>query len=44
MKSGDSKQVTIKPGNAYGPLNKDAISKIKEALTVRATLQGQSDE
>ena len=50
MKTGDSKQVTVKPENAYGPVNKDAVSEIKkdqipqDALHVGAILQGQNPD
>ena len=50
MKIGDSKQVTVKPENAYGPVNKDAVSEIKkdqipqDALHAGAVLQGQNPD
>ncbi len=48
MKIGDSKQVTVKSEDAYGAVNKDAISEVKkgqvpqDALKVGAVLQGQN--
>lgn len=50
MKIGDSKQVTVKPENAYGLVDKDAFSEVKkeqlpqEALKVGSLLQGQYDD
>ncbi len=50
MKVGDSKQVTVTPENAYGPVNEDAVSEIEKAhipedsLKVGAVLQGQSPD
>jgi FKBP-type peptidyl-prolyl cis-trans isomerase SlyD len=50
MKIGDNKQVTVKPDDAYGSVNKDAVSEIKkdqipqDALKVGAVLQGQNPE
>jgi len=50
MKIGDSKQVTVKPDDAYGSVNKDAVSEIKkeqipqDALKVGAVLQGQNPD
>lgn len=44
MTAGDSKQVTIKPENAYGPLNKDAICKIKKEQLSQKTLQNQRNK
>ena len=50
MKIGDSKQVTVKPEDAYGPVNKDAVSEIKkdqipqDALKIGAVLQGQNPD
>jgi len=50
MKVGESKQVTVKPEDAYGPVNKDAVSEIKkeqipkDALKVGAVLQGQNPD
>jgi FKBP-type peptidyl-prolyl cis-trans isomerase SlyD len=50
MKVGDSKQVTVKPEDAYGPVNKDAVSEIekdqipKDSIKVGTVLQGQSPD
>ncbi len=50
MKTGDSKQVTVKPENAYGPVNKDAVSEIKkdqipqDSLKIGTVLQGQNPD
>lgn len=50
MKIGDSKQVTIKPEDAYGSVNKDAVSEIKkdqipqDSLKVGTVLQGQNPD
>ena len=50
MKIGDSKQVTVKPEDAYGPVNKDAVSEVnkdqiqKDLLEVGAVLQGQNPD
>ncbi len=50
MKIGDSKQVTVKPEDAYGSLNKDAVSEIKkdqipqDSLKVGTVLQGQNPD
>jgi FKBP-type peptidyl-prolyl cis-trans isomerase SlyD len=50
MKIGDSKQVTVKPENAYGPVNKDAVSEIEkeklpqDSLKVGMVLQGQNPD
>ncbi len=50
MKVGESKKVTVKPEDAYGLVNKDAISEVKkeqvpqDALKVGAVLQGQSPD
>jgi len=50
MKVGESKQVTVKPEDAYGLVNKDAVSEVKkeqvpqDALKVGAVLQGQSPD
>ncbi len=50
MKVGDSKQVTVTPENAYGPVNEDSVSEIEKAhipedsLKVGAVLQGQSPD
>jgi len=47
MKVGDSKDVTVKPEDAYGPIDKDAFVEIKkelipeEALAVGAQLQSR---
>ncbi len=48
MHIGDIKQVTVKPEDGYGPVNKDAVSEInkdqiqKDVLQVGAVLQGQN--
>ncbi|MCP4269040.1 MAG: peptidylprolyl isomerase [Candidatus Brocadiaceae bacterium] len=50
MKVGESKKVTVKPEDAYGLVNKDAVSEVKkeqvpqDALKVVAVLQGQSPD
>ncbi len=50
MKVGDSKQVTVTPEDAYGSVNKDAVSEIEktqipeDSLKVGAVLQGQSPD
>ena len=50
MKIGDSKQVTVKPDDAYGSVNKDAVSEIKkeqipqDSLKVGMVLQGQNPD
>ncbi|MHC4321517.1 MAG: FKBP-type peptidyl-prolyl cis-trans isomerase, partial [Planctomycetota bacterium] len=50
MKIGDSKQVTVKPEDAYGPVNKDAVSEVEkdqipqESLKVGTVLQGQNPD
>ncbi len=50
MKTGDSKQVTVTPENAYGAVDDDAVSEIEKAhipedsLKVGAVLQGQSPD
>jgi FKBP-type peptidyl-prolyl cis-trans isomerase SlyD len=50
MKVGDSKQVTVKPEDAYGPVNKDAVSEIEkdqipeDSLKVGTVLQGQNPD
>jgi len=50
MKIGESKQVTVKPEDAYGSVNKDAVSEInkeqlpQDSLKVGAVLQGQNPE
>ncbi len=50
MKIGESKQVTVNPEDAYGLVNKDAISEVKkeqvpqDALEVGAVLQGQGPD
>ncbi len=50
MEVGESKQVTVNPEDAYGLVNKDAISEVKkeqvpqDALEVGAVLQGQGPE
>lgn len=50
MKVGDSKQVTVKPEDAYGPVNEDAVSEIKkeqipeDSLKVGTVLQGQNPD
>ena len=50
MKVGESKQVTVTPENAYGPVNEDAVSEIEktyipeDSLKVGAVLQGQSPD
>lgn len=47
MKVGDSKQVTVKPEEGYGPINKEALIEVKkeqipqEALKVGAQLQAK---
>ena len=50
MHIGDSKQVTVKPEDGYGPVNKDAVSEInkeqiqKDVFQVGAVLQGQDPD
>ncbi len=50
MKVGESKKVTVKPEDAYGLVNKDAVSEVnkeqvpQDALKVGAVLQGQSSD
>lgn len=50
MKVGESKKITVKPEDAYGLVNKDAVSEVKkeqvpqDALKVGAVLQGQSPD
>ena len=50
MKVGDSKQVTVTPEDAYGPVNDDAVSEIEksqipeDSLKVGTVLQGQSPD
>ncbi len=50
MKIGDSKQVTVQPEDAYGPVDKDAVSEVKkeqvpqDSLKVGAILQGQNPD
>ncbi len=50
MKAGERKQVTVNPEDAYGLVNKDAISEVKkeqvpqDALEIGAILQGQGPE
>ncbi len=50
MRIGASKQVTVTPEDAYGPVNKDAVSEIEKAqipedsIKVGAVLQGQSPD
>jgi FKBP-type peptidyl-prolyl cis-trans isomerases 2 len=50
MTVGDSKQVTVTPENAYGPVNEDAVSEIEktyipeDSLKVGAVLQGQNPD
>ena len=50
MKIGDSKQVTVKPEDAYGPVNDAAVSEIEksqipgDSLKVGTVLQGQSPD
>ncbi len=50
MKIGNSKHGSIKPEDAYGPVNKDAVSEIKkdqipqDSLKVGAVLQGQNPD
>jgi FKBP-type peptidyl-prolyl cis-trans isomerase SlyD len=50
MKIGDSKQVTVKPEDAYGPVNKNAVSEIEkdqipqDSLKVGTVLQGQNPD
>ena len=50
MKIGNRKYVSIKPEDAYGPVNKDAVSEIKKdqipqnALKVGAVIQGQNPD
>jgi FKBP-type peptidyl-prolyl cis-trans isomerase SlyD len=50
MKIGNRKHGSIKPEDAYGPVNKDAVSEIKkdqipqDSLKVGAVLQGQNPD
>ncbi len=50
MEIGESKQVTVTPEDAYGPVNEDAVSEIEktyipgDSLKVGAVLQGQSPD
>ena len=50
MKVGENKKITVKPEEAYGLVNKDAVSEVKkeqvpqDALKVGAVLQGQSPD
>lgn len=50
MKVGESKQVTVKPEDAYGLVSEDAVSEVKkeqvpqDALKLGAVLQGQSPD
>jgi FKBP-type peptidyl-prolyl cis-trans isomerase SlyD len=50
MTTGDSKQVTVTPEDAYGPVNEDAVSEIEKAHIpedshkIGAVLQGQNPD
>ncbi len=50
LKIGDSKQVTIKPEDGYGPVDQKAIMEVskeqisQDALKVGAQIQGQNDD
>ena len=50
MEIGESKQVTVTPEDAYGPVNEDSVSEIEktyipeDSLKVGAVLQGQSPD